>query len=148
MSVCHIKGGYSMYQHILLAVDGSKNALRAAKEAVKIASSDSLIEMVYVADFEKAKTDVLHAKSSESLLLERKRKVAPIEELLRAAGKHFKLTILHGIPGPEIVKYANENKVDIVVIGSRGLNGLQEMVLGSVSHKVMKRVQCPALIVK
>lgn len=148
MSVCHIKGGYSMYQHILLAVDGSENALRAAKEAVKIASNDSLIEMVYVADFEKAKTDVLHATSSESLLLERKRKVAPIEEVLRAADKQFKLTILHGTPGPEIVKYANENKVDIVVIGSRGLNGLQEMVLGSVSHKVMKRVQCPALIVK
>lgn len=137
-----------MYQHILLAVDGSENALRAAKEAVKIASNDSLIEMVYVADFEKAKTDVLHATSSESLLLERKRKVAPIEEVLRAADKQFKLTILHGTPGPEIVKYANENKVDIVVIGSRGLNGLQEMVLGSVSHKVMKRVQCPALIVK
>ncbi|EGR8654283.1 universal stress protein, partial [Listeria monocytogenes] len=33
-------------------------------------------------------------------------------------------------------------------IGSRGLNSLQEMVLGSVSHKVMKRVNCPALIVK
>ncbi len=137
-----------MYQHILLAVDGSENALRAAKEAVKIASNDSLIEMVYVADFEKAKTEVLHAATSESLLLERKRKVAPIEEVLRAADKQFKLTILHGTPGPEIVKYANENKVDIVVIGSRGLNGFQEMVLGSVSHKVMKRVQCPALIVK
>lgn len=144
----HIKGGLLMYQHILLAVDGSENAVRAAKEAVKIASNDSLIEMVYVADFDKAKTEVLHAASSESLLLERKRKVAPIEEVLRAADKQFKLTILHGTPGPEIVKYANKNKVDIVVIGSRGLNGLQEMVLGSVSHKVMKRVQCPALIVK
>lgn len=137
-----------MYQHILLAVDGSENAVRAAKEAIKIASNDSLIEMVYVADFDKAKTEVLHATSSETLLLERKRKVAPIEDVLRAADKQFKLTILHGTPGPEIVKYANENKVDIVVIGSRGLNSLQEMVLGSVSHKVMKRVQCPALIVK
>ncbi|WP_445265744.1 universal stress protein [Solibacillus sp. FSL R5-0449] len=35
-----------------------------------------------------------------------------------------------------------------VLVGSRGLNLLQEMVLGSVSHKVMKRVHCPALIVK
>jgi nucleotide-binding universal stress UspA family protein len=58
------------------------------------------------------------------------------------------LIVLCGEPGPEIVKYANEQKVDIVVIGSRGLNALQEMVLGSVSHKVMKRVNCPALIVK
>ena len=137
-----------MYQHILLAVDGSENAVRAAKEAVKIASESSLIEMVYVADFEKAKTEVLHAKSNESLMLERKRKVAPIAEILRSAGKRFKLTILHGTPGPEIVKYANEKKVDLVIIGSRGLNSLQEMVLGSVSHKVMKRVHCPALIVK
>lgn len=137
-----------MYKHILLAVDGSENSVRAAKEAIKIAAETSLIEMVYVADFEKVKTEVLHAASSESLLLERKRKVALVEEVLRAAGKNFKLTILHGIPGPEIVKYANDKHVDIVVIGSRGLNGLQEMVLGSVSHKVMKRVHCPALIVK
>lgn len=148
MSVCHIKGGCIMYKHILLAVDGSENAVRAAKEAVKIATEESLIEMVYVADFEKAKTEVLHATSSESLLLERKRKVAPIEEVLKETGKNYKLTILHGTPGPEIVKYANEKQVDVVVIGSRGLNGLQEMVLGSVSHKVMKRVHCPALIVK
>ena len=137
-----------MYNHILLAVDGSENSVRAAKEAVKIASENSLIEMVYVADFEKAKTEVLHAASSESLLLERKRKVAPVEQVLREAGKKTKLTILHGAPGPEIVRYANEKKVDLVVIGSRGLNSLQEMVLGSVSHKVMKRVHCPALIVK
>lgn len=137
-----------MYKHILLAVDGSENSVRVAKEAVKIATEESLIEMVYVADFEKAKTEVLQAASSESLLLERKRKVAPIEEVLKETGKNYKLTILHGTPGPEIVKYANEKQVDVVVIGSRGLNGLQEMVLGSVSHKVMKRVQCPALIVK
>lgn len=58
------------------------------------------------------------------------------------------MIILHGTPGPEIIKYANEQQVDLVVIGSRGLNSLQEMVLGSVSHKVMKRVNCPALIVK
>jgi len=135
-----------MYKHILLAVDGSEHSVRAAKEAVKIASENSLIEMVY--DFEKAKTEVLHAVSSESLLLERKRKVAPVEEVLRVAGSNFKLTILHGTPGPIIVKYANEKQVDLVIIGSRGLNTLQEMVLGSVSHKVMKHVHCPALIVK
>lgn len=35
-----------------------------------------------------------------------------------------------------------------VLVGSRGLNSVQEMVLGSVSHKIAKRVQCPVLIVK
>lgn len=139
-----------MYKHILLAADGSENALRAAKEAIKIAScnEEAVIEVVYVADFEKAKSEVLHSTSSEALNLERRQKISKIEQLLRESSISYKVKILHGTPGPEIVKYANEQQVELVVIGSPGLNGLQEMVLGSVSHKVMKRVNCPALIVK
>jgi nucleotide-binding universal stress UspA family protein len=139
-----------MYKHILLAADGSKNSIRAAKEAVRLAGAmpDSLIEVVYVVDFNKAKNEVLHANSVESLELERRAKLVSIEKLIKEANIKVKITILKGTPGPEIVRYANEKSVDLVVIGSRGLNGFQEMVLGSVSHKVMKRVTCPALIVK
>jgi len=71
-----------------------------------------------------------------------------MKKLITEANINHKVTILHGTPGPEIVKYANGSKVDLVVIGSRGLKRLQEMVLGSVSHKVIKQVSCPALIVK
>ncbi|CAM5211593.1 Universal stress protein OS=Ureibacillus acetophenoni OX=614649 GN=SAMN05877842_11261 PE=3 SV=1 [Ureibacillus acetophenoni] len=139
-----------MYQHILLASDGSENAVRAAKEAVKIAlcTPDSIIDVVYVVDIDKAKYDVLHSNSSEALDIERRKKNSKVIQFLNTSNVQYKTTILRGKPGPEIVKYANENKVDLVVIGSRGLNGLQEMVLGSVSHKVMKRVNCPALVVK
>ncbi|SOC42385.1 universal stress protein [Ureibacillus acetophenoni] len=139
-----------MYKHILLASDGSENAVRAAKEAVKIAScnEESIIEVVYVVDFDKAKSDVLHSNSSEALEIERRKKNSKVLQYLNDTKIRYKTTILRGNPGPEIVKYANEQKVDLVVIGSRGLNGLQEMMLGSVSHKVMKRVNCPALIVK
>ena len=139
-----------MYKHILLAADGSENAVRAAKEAIKIASclKESLIEVVYVVDFDQSKSDVLHSSSSEARDLERRRKISKVEQALKESKISYKVTFLHGTPGPEIVKCANEKQVDLVVIGSRGLNGLQEMVLGSVSHKVMKRVNCPALIVK
>lgn len=139
-----------MYQHILLAADGSENAIRAAKEAVKIAqlAANAQVSIVYVADFEKAKTETLHAASPESLYMERRQKLAGVEGILRDAGVSYQLAILRGDPGPEIIKFARVNAVDLVVIGSRGLNSLQEMVLGSVSHKVMKRVSCPALIVK
>ncbi|WP_342568144.1 universal stress protein [Psychrobacillus sp. FSL K6-4046] len=139
-----------MYNHIVLAADGSENAVRAAKETIKIASLNKqcLVEIVYVADFEKARTEVLHAGSTEVLELERRKKIQNVELLLKESEISYKINILHGIPGPEIVKFANENKVDLLVIGSRGLNSLQEMVLGSVSHKVIKQVQCPALVVK
>ncbi|ALC85660.1 universal stress protein [Bacillus sp. FJAT-22090] len=139
-----------MYKHILLAADGSENALRAAKEAVKIArcTEESFVEVVYVADFEKVKTEMLHGGSPEALEVTRRQKLFHIEQLLKNNNIAYKVSILHGTPGPEIIKQANELNVDLVIIGSRGLNNLQEMVLGSVSHKVMKRVHCPALIVK
>ncbi|WP_077603867.1 universal stress protein [Oceanobacillus sojae] len=139
-----------MYKHILLASDGSENAVRAAKEAVKLASYDkeSIIDVTYVIDFEKSKTDVLHSNSSEAIDVERRKKNSKVIQYLQDVNANFKTTILRGKPGPEIVKYADDQKVDIIVIGSRGLNTLQEMVLGSVSHKVMKRAHCPALIVK
>ena len=139
-----------MYRHILLAADGSENSVRAAKEAVKIAAlnPESKIDVVYVASFDKVRTEVLRASSSEGLMLERRRKIVNIEQVLQQAQVDYVVTILKGEPGPEIIQYANERNVDIVVLGSRGLNSLQEMVLGSVSHKVMKRVNCPALVVK
>ena len=96
----------------------------------------------------KSKSDVLHSSSPEALELERRKKNSKVLQFLNGANVNYKTTVLRGTPGPEIVKYANEQKVDLVIIGSRGLNSLQEMVLGSVSHKVMKRVNCPALIVK
>lgn len=139
-----------MYQHILLAADGSQNSIRAAKEALKIAqiNAETLVTIIFIIDMEKAKTDVLHSSSNESLYMERRRKLVPIEELFNEHQVRYKVEIIHGSPGPEIIKYANTQNVDLVVIGSRGLNSLQEMVLGSVSHKVMKRVQCPAMLVK
>lgn len=139
-----------MYQHIILAADGSENAVRAAEEAVKIAThtEGSKIEVVMVADFNKATADRLHTQSEDSLLLERQRKIANVEHVLEQAGVTYTVTVLKGDPGPEIVRYVNDSQADLVVIGSRGLNSLQEMMLGSVSHKVMKRVNCPALIVK
>lgn len=140
----------SMYQHIVVAVDGSENAFRAAQEACKIAKfkPDALVEIVYVVDFEKVKNEMLHAGSTEALELMRHQKTVKIEQLYKREQMRYKTTILRGTPGPEIIKYVNANSVDLLVIGSRGLNSLQELVLGSVSHKVMKRVQCPVLMVK
>ena len=139
-----------MYPHILLAVDGSEHSIRATEEAIKIAtlSSESKIEVVFVADFSKVKDDVLHSEGKEALEVARRKKLAPVEERLEAADVSYYVTILRGEPGPTIVDHANTKQVDLTIIGSRGLNGLQEMVFGSVSHKIAKRVKSPVLIVK
>jgi nucleotide-binding universal stress UspA family protein len=56
--------------------------------------------------------------------------------------------IVDGRPGTEITKRAKEGDFDLVVMGSRGLSGLKELVLGSVSDKVSDDAECPVLIVK
>lgn len=139
-----------MYKKIVLATDGSEHAKRAAEHAITIAkcSQDSKIDIVYVVDGEQSKSEVLSSWNSISASDKRKEKMQGIERLSKEAGVRYEIKILHGEPGPAIVEYTNKNNFDLVVIGSRGLNALQELVLGSVSHKVAKRANCPVLIVK
>ena len=139
-----------MYKHILLAADGSEHSMRATEEAIKLASlaKDCKLEIVFVVDYEQSRKDVIHSQGLEGLEMSRRKKLLPIVEKLKDNHISYQVSLLHGEPGPMIVEYANQANADLVVIGSRGLNTLQEMVLGSVSHKVAKRVNCPVLIVK
>jgi nucleotide-binding universal stress UspA family protein len=139
-----------MYKKILLATDGSEHSKRAAENAINIAkcSPNSKIEVVYVIDHDKVKSDVLKNWNSADIGDTRKDRMRDVERIAKESDVNYEIKILHGEPGPAIVDYANKNHFEIVIIGSRGLNVLQEFVLGSVSHKVAKRANCPVLIVK
>ncbi|RKQ35691.1 universal stress protein [Oceanobacillus halophilus] len=139
-----------MYHKILLAADGSEHANRAAEHAMELAKMNvnSQVDIVYVVDHDKVKSDVLANWNSADMSDKRKVQIKKIERMAKAANIKYEIVFLHGEPGPQIVSHANDNKFDVVVIGSRGLNGLQEFVLGSVSHKVAKRANCPVMIVK
>lgn len=139
-----------MYKRILVAVDGSENSHRAARHAAQLAglSSGTVVEVLYVLDFDRTRTDVIHNAGSDDLHIDRKKRLIPIEKAFEQLEISYKLVIKHGDPGPIIIQFANSGEFDLVVLGSRGLNSFQEMVLGSVSHKVAKRVSAPVLIVK
>ncbi|MFS0824420.1 universal stress protein [Bacillus sp. 1P02SD] len=139
-----------MYRKILLAADGSQHSKRAAENAILLADGNpyAKIEIVYVVDHNKVKSDVLENWNVPDIGDSRRFRLREIEKRVRDSGIVYELIFLHGDPGPTIVSYANKNQFDIVIIGSRGLNVLQEFVLGSVSHKVAKRANCPVLIVK
>ena len=139
-----------MFNKILLAADGSEHSLRATEKAIFLTQNnpEATIEIVYVVNSETSKSDVLRDMDIDAITLKRNKKLLPIQVKLKQAKVDFKVKFIHGEPGPTIVKYANEGKFDVVVIGSRGLNSLHELVLGGVSHKVAKRANCPVLIVK
>jgi nucleotide-binding universal stress UspA family protein len=139
-----------MFNKILLATDGSRCALQAASKAIEIGLSNpkAKIHIVYVVDIAKAKTEVLQNWNSIRTQDKRKDKVKATEEMIQKAGIQYETHFLRGDPGPSIVKFANENIYDLVIVGNRRKNKLQQIVLGSVSHKVAKRVKCPVMIIK
>ncbi|MGM0898825.1 MAG: universal stress protein [Bacillota bacterium] len=139
-----------MYKNLLVAMDGSEHSKRAAEEAIKLVKEtpDAEVTIVYAIDYDKAEQEISKGQTNEQVAAARKEFLAPLEALFQEAGVASKTVVLHGTPGPVIVEHANEHDYDAVVLGSRGLNQIQGLVLGSVSHKVAKRVKAPVLIVK
>lgn len=139
-----------MFKKILLAYDGSDNAYRAAEKAAYIAKTTegAVITIVYVVNSSTSKGDVLHHSSKEEIQAKRKQRLNKVVGFLDNQGIAHEQEILYGEAPEKIVEFANTHAFDLVVVGSRGLNGLQEMVLGSVSHKVAKRVKAPVMIIK
>ncbi len=139
-----------MYRKILVAVDGSENSTRAGKQAAQLASLIKGVEVtiVYVSDFDEDSNEKFHDGGSIEFELSRQKKTQPVREALDREKIYYETTVMHGRPAPVIIEVANDGNFDLVVIGSRGLNPISEMVLGSVSHKVVNQVHCPVLVVK
>lgn len=55
--------------------------------------------------------------------------------------------VLSGNPAIEIVRYASDQAIDLIVIGTHGRGGLSHMLLGSVTEKVVRKAECPVLTV-
>jgi len=138
-----------MFQRILIATDGSEHSFRSTQYAVQLAKKfNGMIDIVYVVDGNRAKTDVLNSTDKYDIKQKREEKIKGVKDMVINENIPCETHILHGEPGPTVVDFANENGFDCVVVGSRGLNQFQTMLLGSVSHKIAKRSDCPVLIVK
>jgi len=53
-----------------------------------------------------------------------------------------------GSPPLEIVKYAGEHGIDLIVIGTHGRGGFMHLLLGSCAERVVRKAQCPVLTVR
>ncbi|MFB1082462.1 universal stress protein [Jeotgalibacillus sp. JSM ZJ347] len=135
---------------LLVATDGSEYAKRALLKAIDIAAKDeeAVIDLMYVVDGETSKSDVLHYGDSDTASYKREKKFKESVNLVEAEGIKANLLIKHGDPEEVLIDHANSNDYDLVLVGSRGRNKFQTMVLGSVSHKLVKHIDAPVMVVK
>lgn len=144
-----------MFSRILVAVDGSPFAERALAQAVDLSKKyEAKLVIVHVVlrrfyAVTPSEAGVLattvFVKEMES---EGKKIIAKAEEVVKAAGVEYECKLVQGVPADEIVRLAQTEKIDLIVMGSRGLTEVRAFLLGSVSDKVTHHAKCPILVVK
>jgi nucleotide-binding universal stress UspA family protein len=62
--------------------------------------------------------------------------------------KGVERTVLKGVPHTEIVKFAKENKVDLIIMGTHGRKGMGRVLFGSTASQVVRYAPCPVFAVR
>lgn len=139
-------------QSILFPTDFSHYNEAALDYASRLAAeSGAKLHLVHVHDTRElntamgeASTIYVDAWQKERSRAERQLKVM-VPTVVDVAYEHH---ALQGVPDAEIVEFAKEHKIDLIVMSSHGRSGLTRLVMGSVAENVMRHAPCPVLIVK
>ncbi|MDD9150011.1 MULTISPECIES: universal stress protein [unclassified Sporolactobacillus] len=140
-----------LFSKILVSYDDSELSKKALQKAAEIAQLDDhtildVLNVVTVPTNQFIVGDV-YREVRESTLKFGKEIVGRTEETLRDLPNITHTFVKEGQPVRTILEFADDNRYDLIVIGSRGLSGIKEF-LGSVSHGVVQRSKIPVLIVK
>jgi len=131
---------------VVVGYDGSDGARRALDRAITLAGDDGRITVVAAAETH-ARPGITQGARLDPSEIERRRKdLEEAKALLAERGVDAEALEAQGDPGDVILNSSKD--ADLIVVGSRGLNPLQRLLLGSVSTKVVHRAECDVLVVR
>jgi len=136
---------------ILVPLDGSKNSLRAVDMAIALARRCEAIIVGICVIYAPSRTEFGRGMAVEKGSYEEVKKFMNSAKTIAAQnGIVFDEKISYGDVGYNILKFAHnkKNKIDMIVIASRGRGAVKEMLFGSVSHHVLHASNLPVLVVK
>lgn len=150
------------FQKILVGIDGSDKSLEAADYSISIAkNTNAQLIILNVLEtepwyygkraYEWGSAEELH-KVYENEKAEIQKILDEIKEKAKTLGIQSKTKILM-IPRIEgtikpILKYAEDEGIDLIMVGTRGRTGIKRMLLGSVASGVVAFAHCPVMVVK
>lgn len=130
---------------ILVPLDGSKNSLRGLQTGINLAKEhEASLTVIYAIHLPHKKEIKQKAREEETL----PEFILFAKKLAANNGVPFYSRILTGDPGYSIVEYSNTHKIDLIVIGARGLSTLKKIFLGSVSSYVMQKSKVAVMLIK
>ena len=147
-----------MYKRILVGLDGSSHGLRAAETGAELAAwFGAELHLLTVTRSQEVSPEVQSFLEAENLLGEPRYvlddETQTIVDKAKAIADQNKVQKIHtvvreGRPAGVLVDYAKNHKMDLLVVGSRGVGALEAALLGSVSQKVSQLAGCSVLIVR
>ena len=135
-------------KQVLLATDFSEASEHALELAQTFASSfGATLHLVHVIPDPYAQPWSVEATGSAipDLLKKWETEAGARLEELKPAGIEGQTVVRVGNPFHEIVEYAKEQGIDLIVIGTHGRGAIGHMLLGSVAEKVVRKAPCPVL---
>ncbi len=140
------------FQRILIPLDGSKHSKEALARGVYLAKQcKATIGLLYVVDLN------LHISAFEQVSTG-----GYIPSELKEKGYNLLLDVVQqipsdiavekiieiGSPAETILDVCEREKYDLIVMGSRGLGAIQQIIMGSVSQYVLAHAHCPVMVVR
>lgn len=131
-------------KHVLVGFDGSPNSHRALDVALDVAQTDTRITVVAAAQAQLPPG--LELPMGAEGLEERGRELEEARRRLAELGRDAEVVAVLGAPADVLVEEAEKRGADLIVVGRRGLDGAERLVMGSVSSKVARLAGCSVLI--
>jgi len=142
------------YQNILVAVDLSSESDVVLNKAQLIAGSNAELHLVYVQEpMDNVYVGIVPQSAAFSGLGDLEAQLGEeLKQKLMALGENFSvpsdhLHILNGSPAHEIHRFAKDNEIQLIVIGTHGQKGLQ-LLLGSTANAVLHGAGCDVLSIR
>lgn len=137
-----------MYQDLLLATDGSEGAKRATDHAIELAYRlEATLHILSVSEEGPHSTEKRDEMRSDPQS-EAEEAVAEAEHEAADAGIEVTTAVRKGVPQEEIVAFADEHGIDMIVVGTVGRSGLDKLVVGSVAEEVVQSASVPVVTVR
>ena len=142
----------SDFAKILVTTDFSTQALPGVEQAAALARRlGSELLLLYVVEDHLPPILGTTSLAERNEILERHRQSAG-ERLAAYAEEHLagcraSATAVVGVASREIVRYAEEKRIDLIVIASHGYGPVRQLLLGSTAERVLHHASCPVLVV-
>lgn len=140
-----------MLKRILVAVDGSEHAHKALEQALILAENmkhPASLLIVHVNPAISINEPALGVDLEARIAEEGQHIIEPVARQLSGRDVAYETLLIAGDPVSEICRVARERDCGMIVMGTGGKGMLAEMIVGSVSHGVLKHAECPVLTVK